>query len=67
MLADGVKLDNLIQIAHTYASGDHTAMAGCTAIAGSTRIRGLLHHRRRASIVGHLTIADHVHIGRPAP
>ena len=38
VIEDGVKLDNLIQIAHNVRIGAHTAMAGCAGIAGSTTI-----------------------------
>jgi UDP-3-O-[3-hydroxymyristoyl] glucosamine N-acyltransferase len=50
VIEDGVKLDNLIQIAHNVHIGAHTAMAGCVGVAGA------------AMILGHLEIADHVHI-----
>jgi UDP-3-O-[3-hydroxymyristoyl] glucosamine N-acyltransferase len=62
VLADGVKLDNLIQIAHNVRIGEHTAIAGCTAIAGSTTIGAHCTIAGAANIVGHLTIADHVHV-----
>jgi UDP-3-O-[3-hydroxymyristoyl] glucosamine N-acyltransferase len=38
VIEDGVKLDNLIQIAHNVRIGAHTVMAGCVGVAGSTRI-----------------------------
>ena len=38
IIEDGVRLDNLIMIAHNVHVGAHTAMAACTGIAGSTRI-----------------------------
>jgi UDP-3-O-[3-hydroxymyristoyl] glucosamine N-acyltransferase len=38
VIADGVKLDNQIQIGHNVRIGAHTAMAGCVGIAGSTMI-----------------------------
>ncbi len=62
VIADGVKLDNLIQIGHNVRIGAHTAIAGCVAIAGSTRIGAHCTVGGAASIVGHLQIADHVHI-----
>ena len=37
-IGDGVKLDNQIQIAHNVQIGDHTAMAACVGISGSTKI-----------------------------
>jgi UDP-3-O-[3-hydroxymyristoyl] glucosamine N-acyltransferase len=60
VVEDGVKLDNLIQIGHNVRVGAHTAIAGCTGIAGSTRIGRHCMIGGAASIVGHLDIADHV-------
>jgi UDP-3-O-[3-hydroxymyristoyl] glucosamine N-acyltransferase len=60
VIADGVKLDNLIQVGHNVHIGAHTAIAGCTGIAGSTRIGRHCMIGGAASIVGHLDIADRV-------
>jgi UDP-3-O-[3-hydroxymyristoyl] glucosamine N-acyltransferase len=62
VIEDGVKLDNLIQIAHNVRIGKHTAMAGCAAVAGSATIGAYCTIGGRAGILGHLQIADHVHI-----
>lgn len=62
VIEDGVKLDNLIQIAHNVHIGADTAIAGCTGIAGSTVIGKRCQIGGAASIVGHLTIVDDVHI-----
>jgi UDP-3-O-[3-hydroxymyristoyl] glucosamine N-acyltransferase len=62
VLEDGVKLDNLVQIAHNVRIGAHTAFAGCAAVAGSTRIGARCTIGGAASIVGHLEITDDVHI-----
>jgi len=62
VIEDGVKLDNLIQIAHNVHIGRHTAMAGCAAVAGSTRIGAHCTIAGAASIIGHLQLADNVHI-----
>ena len=62
VIDDGVKLDNLIQIGHNCHIGAHTAMAGCTGVAGSTRIGRHCTAGGSAMILGHLEIADHVHI-----
>ena len=62
VIEEGVKLDNLIQIAHNVRIGKHTAMAGCAAVAGSATIGAYCTIGGRAGILGHLTIADHVHI-----
>lgn len=62
VIEDGVKLDNLIQIAHNVRIGRNTAMAGCGAIAGSTTIGANCTIGGAANIIGHLTIVDGVHI-----
>ena len=62
VIGDGVKLDNLIQIAHNVRIGAHTAMAGCAAVAGSTTIGAHCTVAGAARIIGHLSIADHVHV-----
>ncbi len=61
VLHDGVKLDNLIQIAHNVEIGEHTAMAGCCAVAGSTKIGSHCTVGGLTGVVGHLTIGDNVH------
>lgn len=62
LIEDGVKLDNLIQIAHNVRIGAHTAMAGCVGVAGSARIGSGCTFGGAAMILGHLEIGDHVHI-----
>jgi UDP-3-O-[3-hydroxymyristoyl] glucosamine N-acyltransferase len=62
VLEDGVKLDNLIQIAHNVQIGRNTAIAGCSAVAGSTRIGANCTIAGAANVIGHLSIADGVHI-----
>ncbi len=61
-IGNGVKLDNLIQIGHNVQIGDHTAMAGCTGVAGSARIGSGCTIGGAANILGHLELADGVHI-----
>ncbi len=62
VIADGVKLDNLIQIAHNVRIGENTAIAACVGIAGSTVIGKRCTIGGQAGIIGHLEIADDVHI-----
>lgn len=57
MIGDGVKLDNLVQVGHNVRIGAHTAIAGCTGIAGSVTIG------RRCMIGGAVGIAGHLDIG----
>ena len=62
VIANGVKLDNLIQIGHNVRSGEHTAMAGCVGVAGSAVIGRHCTVGGAGMILGHLELADHVHI-----
>lgn len=62
VIEDGVKLDNLVQIAHNVHVGAHTAMAGTAAVAGSARIGAHCTLAGGAGVSGHVTLADHVHI-----
>jgi UDP-3-O-[3-hydroxymyristoyl] glucosamine N-acyltransferase len=62
IIEDGVKLDNLIQIAHNVRLGAHTAIASATAIAGSTKIGRHCTIGGLVGIVGHIEIADNVMI-----
>lgn len=59
---EGVKLDNLIQVAHNVVIGAHTAIAGCAGIAGSAKIGRHCAIAGGAGIAGHLEIVDGVHI-----
>ena len=62
VIEDGVKLDNLIQIGHNVHVGKNTAMAGCVGVAGSARIGANCTVGGGAIILGHLSLADGVHI-----
>jgi UDP-3-O-[3-hydroxymyristoyl] glucosamine N-acyltransferase len=57
-----VKLDNQIQIAHNVQIGENTAIAACVGIAGSTVIGRRCTVGGQAGIVGHIEIADDVHV-----
>ena len=58
IIGNGVKIDNLCQIAHNVQIGDNTVMAAQTGIAGSTKIGKNCIIAGQVGIVGHLTIAD---------
>ena len=62
VLAEDVRLDNLIQVGHNVRIGAHTAVAGCTAIAGSARIGRYCLVGGAVGIVGHLEVCDRVTI-----
>lgn len=63
ILHKGVKLDNQIQIGHNVEIGENTAMAGCSAVAGSTKIGKDCIIAGFVGIAGHLRIADQTIIG----
>jgi UDP-3-O-[3-hydroxymyristoyl] glucosamine N-acyltransferase len=63
---DGVKLDNLIQIAHNVEVGENTAMAAQVGISGSTHVGKNCIIAGQAGLSGHLTIADRTVIGPQA-
>ena len=60
---DGVKLDNLIQIAHNVVLGENSAIAASCAIAGSTVIGKNFQMGGLSGVLGHLSICDNVTIG----
>lgn len=62
IIRKGVKLDNLIQIAHNVEIGENTVIAAQTGIAGSTKIGKNCMIGGQVGIVGHLVIADEVKI-----
>jgi UDP-3-O-[3-hydroxymyristoyl] glucosamine N-acyltransferase len=62
----GVKLDNLIHIAHNVEVGDDTAIAAQTGVSGSTRIGKQVLIGGQAGFVGHIDIGDNAFIGAKA-
>lgn len=63
IIGNGVRIDNLCQIAHNVEIGDNTVMAALTGIAGSTKIGKNCILAGQVGIVGHLTIADNTTVG----
>jgi UDP-3-O-[3-hydroxymyristoyl] glucosamine N-acyltransferase len=61
-IGKGVKLDNLIQIAHNVEIGDNTVIAAQAGIAGSSKIGRNCMIGGQTAISGHLTLADEVKI-----
>jgi UDP-3-O-[3-hydroxymyristoyl] glucosamine N-acyltransferase len=59
----GVKIDNLVQIAHNVVIGKHSVVAAQTGISGSTRVGEHVQMGGQVGIVGHVTIADRTLIG----
>ena len=60
IIADGVRLDNLIQIAHNVKIGAHTAIAGCSGVAGSATVGSNCLIGGGVLIAGHIDIANGV-------
>ncbi len=66
LIGNGVKIDNLCQIAHNVQIGDNTVMAAQVGIAGSTKIGKNCIIAGQVGIAGHLNIADNTTIGGQA-
>jgi UDP-3-O-[3-hydroxymyristoyl] glucosamine N-acyltransferase len=58
----GVKLDNLVQIAHNAEIGENTVIAGLSGVAGSTKVGKNCMIGAQVGIAGHMRIADGVKI-----
>ncbi len=59
VIGNGVRIDNLCQIAHNVVIGDHTVMAAQCGIAGSTQVGKYCILAGQVGVAGHLKIADH--------
>lgn len=62
IIRNGVKLDNLIQVAHNVEIGENTVIAAQTGISGSTKIGKNCMIGGQVGIVGHIKIGDNVKI-----
>lgn len=58
IIRKGVKLDNLVQVAHNVEIGEHTVIASQSGIAGSTKIGKYCVIGGQVGFAGHITIAD---------
>ena len=65
-VGDGVKLDNLIQVAHNVEIGQDTVIAAQAGISGSTKVGKNCVIAGQVGIVGHLTLGDRTTIGAQA-
>lgn len=66
IIRKGVKLDNLVQIAHNVDVGDNTVMAAQVGIAGSVKIGKHCMFGGQVGLAGHIHIADNVIFGAQA-
>ena len=62
IIRKGVKLDNLIQVAHNVEIGAHTVIAAQSGVAGSTKVGSHCVIGGQVGIGGHLKIGDRVHV-----
>ena len=63
VIGRGVKIDNLVQIAHNVIIGDHTAIAAQAGIAGSTMIGSRVQLAGQSGIAGHISVGDGAIVG----
>lgn len=66
IIRKGVKIDNLVQVAHNVEVGEHTVIAAQAGISGSAKIGKYCQVGGQAGIGGHLTIGDKVVFGAQA-
>jgi UDP-3-O-[3-hydroxymyristoyl] glucosamine N-acyltransferase len=66
VINEGVKLDNLIQIAHNVEIGKNTVIAAQTGISGSTKVGENCMLAGQVGIAGHLVIANNTSLGAQA-
>lgn len=55
---DGVKIDNLVQVGHNVIIGRGSVIAGCTALAGSSKIGNFVQIGGGSNISGHISLGD---------
>ncbi|MBM4170743.1 MAG: UDP-3-O-(3-hydroxymyristoyl)glucosamine N-acyltransferase [Ignavibacteria bacterium] len=63
IIRKGVKIDNLVQIAHNVDVGENTVMSGQTGIAGSTKVGKNCMFGGQSGVTGHVEIGDRVMLG----
>ena len=66
LIGNGVKIDNLVQVAHNVHIGDHAVMAAQVGISGSTRIGGHAQLGGQAGLAGHLQVGEGAVVGAQA-
>lgn len=63
VIRKGVKLDNLVQIAHNVEVGENTVMSAQVGVAGSTKIGAWCMCGGQAGFAGHITVGDKTFVG----
>jgi UDP-3-O-[3-hydroxymyristoyl] glucosamine N-acyltransferase len=63
LIRKGVKIDNLVQIAHNVVVGEHTLLVAQVGIAGSTEVGQWAALGGQVGVVGHIRIGDRARVG----
>ena len=63
IIKKGVKLDNLIQIAHNVEVGEHTVIAAQAGIAGSAKVGSHAMIGGQVGVAGHIKLGDRIQVG----
>lgn len=63
VIHNGVKLDNLVQVAHNVEIGENTVMSAQVGIAGSTKVGSWCMFGGQVGLAGHITIGDKTFLG----
>lgn len=66
VIKKGVKLDNLIQVAHNVVIGESTVIAAQTGISGSAKVGKYCMFGGQVGVAGHISVADKVKVGAQA-
>ena len=63
IIRKGVKLDNLVQIAHNVDVGSHTVMSAQVGVAGSCKVGEWCMFGGQVGVAGHITVGDRTYAG----
>ena len=66
IIEDGVKLDNLVQVAHNVTMGANTAAAALSGVSGSSTVGQNVRLGGQAGVAGHITVGDGAVVGGQA-
>ena len=63
IIRKGVKIDNLVQVAHNVEIGENTVMSAQVGIAGSTKVGAWCMFGGQVGLAGHITVGDKTFLG----
>jgi len=66
IISKGVKIDNLVQVAHNVKIGEHSSLSGQVGIAGSSKVGAHCIFGGQVGLAGHIEVTDNVLIGAQA-